>query len=375
MPKACGPLSATTARKPAAARSSASSQVAGRSAPPLAIAHERHGQSTFWPTFGVWRWFLDMRKRLTCRRCRRCPPPRRPPGRPAPGAGGWPRLRSGACATARGRARRDSTGWRSRRRSRSAWESSRSPCSCAPRATTRSSSPASSSARGSCASAAEILALGHPRGSARRRLPERRRGRARARHAGDRAQLLRLGELRRLRQELDRRPRDPGARRGLRTARRARPARVPARPPARGAAGLRRDRRAPRRGALRRRRGRSSPRARTSAATMRSTSSSAGRSERGLLPLSEAVLVVSGRLGFEIVQKAIVAGIPLVVSVGAASSIAVHLAEQLRPHPRHLRQAGQPEPLRHHRAGLPMTARPPREKCEKWGQSPFPRAQ
>jgi len=49
--------------------------------------------------------------------------------------------------------------------------------------------------------------------------------------------------------------------------------------------------------------------------------------ERRLLPLSEAVLVVSGRLGFEIVQKAIVAGIPLVASVGAASSIAVHLAE------------------------------------------------
>ena len=49
---------------------------------------------------------------------------------------------------------------------------------------------------------------------------------------------------------------------------------------------------------------------------------------RGLLPLSETVLVVSGRLGFEIVQKAIVAGIPLVASVGAASSIAVSLASR-----------------------------------------------
>jgi FdhD protein len=48
---------------------------------------------------------------------------------------------------------------------------------------------------------------------------------------------------------------------------------------------------------------------------------------RKLLPLSEALLVVSGRLGFEIVQKSIVAGIPLLASVGAASSIAVHLAE------------------------------------------------
>jgi len=49
---------------------------------------------------------------------------------------------------------------------------------------------------------------------------------------------------------------------------------------------------------------------------------------QGRLPLAEAVLVVSGRLGFEIVQKAIVAGIPLVAAVGAASSIAVALAER-----------------------------------------------
>jgi FdhD protein len=46
------------------------------------------------------------------------------------------------------------------------------------------------------------------------------------------------------------------------------------------------------------------------------------------LPLSSSILAVSGRLGFEIAQKAIVAGIPLVVSVGAASSIAVALAER-----------------------------------------------
>lgn len=48
----------------------------------------------------------------------------------------------------------------------------------------------------------------------------------------------------------------------------------------------------------------------------------------GRLPLADALLLVSGRLGFEIVQKAIVAGIPLVAAVGAASSIAVGLAER-----------------------------------------------
>lgn len=50
----------------------------------------------------------------------------------------------------------------------------------------------------------------------------------------------------------------------------------------------------------------------------------------GRLPASECVLIVSGRLGFEIVQKAIVAGIPVVGSVGATSSLAVALAESHR---------------------------------------------
>lgn len=45
------------------------------------------------------------------------------------------------------------------------------------------------------------------------------------------------------------------------------------------------------------------------------------------LPLADSVLVVSGRLGFEIVQKAIVAGVPVVAGVGAASTLAVSLAE------------------------------------------------
>jgi FdhD protein len=47
----------------------------------------------------------------------------------------------------------------------------------------------------------------------------------------------------------------------------------------------------------------------------------------GALPLSDSILMVSGRAGFEIAQKAFAAGIPLLASVSAPSSLAVELAE------------------------------------------------
>ena len=47
------------------------------------------------------------------------------------------------------------------------------------------------------------------------------------------------------------------------------------------------------------------------------------------MPLKDVVMLVSGRGGFEIIQKAIVAGLPVVASVSAPSSLAVQLAREM----------------------------------------------
>jgi FdhD protein len=46
----------------------------------------------------------------------------------------------------------------------------------------------------------------------------------------------------------------------------------------------------------------------------------------GLLPLRDSILCVSGRLAFELVQKAVLAGAPILVGIGAPTSLAIELA-------------------------------------------------
>ncbi len=49
---------------------------------------------------------------------------------------------------------------------------------------------------------------------------------------------------------------------------------------------------------------------------------------KGLLPMGDHALVVSGRTSFEILQKALSAGVPIIAAVSAPSSLAVEFAEE-----------------------------------------------
>ena len=58
--------------------------------------------------------------------------------------------------------------------------------------------------------------------------------------------------------------------------------------------------------------------------------------QQSLLPLSGHLALVSGRASFELVQKAALAGIPMLAAVSAPSTLAVDLADEVGHHPRRL---------------------------------------
>lgn len=50
--------------------------------------------------------------------------------------------------------------------------------------------------------------------------------------------------------------------------------------------------------------------------------------ERDLLPLDDHLVLLSGRIGFELVQKSVMASVPMLVAIGAPSSLAASVAEE-----------------------------------------------
>ena len=50
--------------------------------------------------------------------------------------------------------------------------------------------------------------------------------------------------------------------------------------------------------------------------------------QQHVLPLSHHIVLFSGRLGYELVQKAVAAGIPAIVSIGAPTSLAIAIAKE-----------------------------------------------